>query len=129
MKVRWERVFTDEELMKLSAKLKPSPRANSRKAKREEVRGWLDTLVKDGLAVLSPARQRLTQADVLRAATTARTPEFVASDGTHAVEEPKAKKLKPKKGWKCPGCNKWKDEPIARRCAACRGTKTVPADE
>jgi hypothetical protein len=60
MKVRWERVFTDDELIKLHAKLKPSNRVNSRKAKREDVRGWLDTLVKDALSILPPARVRLT---------------------------------------------------------------------
>jgi hypothetical protein len=85
MKVRWERVFTDDELIRLHAKLKPSNRVNSRKAKREDVRGWLDTLVKDALSILPPARVRLTRTEVLTAATTARTPEFVATDGTHAV--------------------------------------------
>lgn len=138
MKVNWSKAFTDDELRKLAAKLKPSKRANNRLAKRAEVRGWLDTLVKDAISVMDAPRQRVPfgspEAVKIVAAALANVAEPECSCVPYQTNSPtcplhgdgvRKSKERKKAGWKC-GCGRWTTEPMAKRCAECRKTPAAP---
>jgi hypothetical protein len=97
MKVQWSADFTEDSLRRIRKYL-----GGSGAATRKEVRVWITGVVLGRIGTLEPAKPKRRTAD-----------RSQLQEGVDFVRR-KAK------GWRCPACKQWTDEPMGRACAACR---------